>query len=230
VISLKDDPVRGAVQLIQLAWDNLGDDPETWHDSDHGVLLETYALLAELSESGLIQIAAPNFSPIGLVDQDCAAISQWIHLVKSQLVKAHSKLHILSLRARFRASLAAGFCYEFSQGDLERIQTLINQLRDLVAKSGEFEKDHQHRLLKRLENLQLEMHKRVSDLDRFWGLIGDAGVAIGKFGKDAKPFVDRIKEITDIVWRTQSRAEELPSGTSIPRLENREDEPDTHGD
>lgn len=60
----------------------------------------------------------------------------------------------------------------------------------------------------------------MSDIDVFWGLVGDAGVAIGKFGKDAKPFVDRIREITDIVWRTQSRAEELPSGTPTPLLEN----------
>jgi hypothetical protein len=78
--------------------------------------------------------------------------------------------------------------------------------------------------LKRLESLQAEIHKRVPDLDKFWGLIGDAGVVIGKFGKDAKPIVDRIREIADIVWRTQFRAEELPSGTSSPLLEHKDDE------
>ena len=65
------------------------------------------------------------------------------------------------------------------------------------------------------------MHKKVSDLDRFWGLIGDAGVAPGKLGNDAKPIVDRIREIAGITWNTQSRAEELPSGTSFPQLENK---------
>ena len=60
------------------------------------------------------------------------------------------------------------------------------------------------------------MHKKVSDLDHFWGLIGDAGVALGKLGNDAKPIVDRIREITGITWNTQSRAEELPSGTTFP--------------
>ena len=76
------------------------------------------------------------------------------------------------------------------------------------------------RLLVRLEKLQSEMHKKVSDLDRFRGLIGDAGVVLGKLGKDAKPIVDRIKEVADIVWQTQSRTEELPSGTKIPMLTN----------
>ena len=64
----------------------------------------------------------------------------------------------------------------------------------------------------------------MADLDRLWGLVGDAGVAIGKFGKDAKPIVDRIREISDIVWRTQSRAEELPSDTPMELISNSSEE------
>jgi hypothetical protein len=93
-------------------------------------------------------------------------------------------------------------------------------LREQINSSNLFEQTHKERLLKRLEKLQAEMHKKMSDIDRFWGLIGDAGIVIGKFGKDAKPFVDRMKEISDIVWRTQSRAEELPSGTPPPSLQD----------
>ena len=123
-----------------------------------------------------------------------------------------------------RASLESGFLYVFTQGDLERIQLLINQLRTLVAESTIFEAEHQRRLLLRLERLQAELHKKVSDLDRLWGLVGDAGVALGKFGKDVKPMLDRIREIVDIVWRTQARAEELPSGSKPPLIEDKSDE------
>ena len=35
---------------------------------------------------------------------------------------------------------------------------------------------------------------------------------------DAKSLFDRIIEITNIVWRTQSKAEELPTGTKPPLL------------
>jgi len=62
----------------------------------------------------------------------------------------------------------------------------------------------------------------VSDLDRFWGLVGDAGVVLGKLGNDAKPIVDRIREIAEIVWKTQSRTEELPSNSQNPMLEHDE--------
>ncbi|HBN90004.1 MAG: hypothetical protein ACI832_001425 [Rheinheimera aquimaris] len=116
--------------------------------------------------------------------------------------------------------LDKGFFYEFTDGDLKRIQAIINELRDQIGESDLFEEDHRRRLLRRLEALQSEMHKKMSDVDRIWGLVGDAGIAIGKFGKDAKPFVDRIKELSQIAWKTQARAEELPSSITNPLLEN----------
>lgn len=97
-------------------------------------------------------------------------------------------------------------------------QTSINELRDLISGSEVIEENHKQRLLKRLERLQSELHKKMSDLDRFWGFVGDAGVVMGKFGEDAKPFTDRIKDIMNIVWRTQARAEELESGSPNPFL------------
>jgi len=35
------------------------------------------------------------------------------------------------------------------------------------------------------------------------------GGVVVKFGKDAKPFVDRIREIAEITWRSQAEAEQL---------------------
>jgi len=130
---------------------------------------------------------------------------------------------ISETRNKYNTLFDNTFSYEFTTGDLDRIQKLINELRDNINLSELFTAEHKQRLLTRLERIQTELHKKVSDLDRFWGLIGDAGVVIGKFGNDAKPIVDRIKEIADIVWRTQSRSEELPSGTTIPFLNSKND-------
>ncbi|MFJ5490297.1 hypothetical protein ACIPT9_03300 [Pectobacterium carotovorum] len=117
--------------------------------------------------------------------------------------------------------LEKGFFYEFTDGDLNRIQLIINELREYISDSELFEDNHRGRLLKRLEALQSEMHKKMSDIDRIWGLVGDAGVVIGKFGKNSKPFVDRIKELSQIAWKTQARAEELPSSSVNPLLERK---------
>jgi hypothetical protein len=51
---------------------------------------------------------------------------------------------------------------------------LINELRDELSKESELDEAHKQRLLKRLEALQKELHKKVSDLDHFCGLLGDS--------------------------------------------------------
>jgi len=121
---------------------------------------------------------------------------------------------------RYSAFFRKGFYYTFTDPDLKRIQSLITELRALIAETADLEESHRQRLLRRLEKLQSELHKRVSDLDRFWGLVGDAGVVLGKLGRDAKPIVDRIREIAELTWRTQARSEELPSDARFPRLES----------
>jgi hypothetical protein len=126
--------------------------------------------------------------------------------------------YLLSVIEDKKRNLNKGFFYEFTDGDLNRAQELINELRNEITKSDLFEEEHRQRLLRRLERLQGELHKKMGDVDRIWGLVGDAGVVIGKFGKDAKPFVDRIKELSQIAWRTQSHKEELPSGAHNPML------------
>lgn len=119
---------------------------------------------------------------------------------------------------RYKKKLANIFSYKFTDGDLSTIQELLNELRDLITKSELFNAKHKERLLDKLESLQKELHKTMTSLDKFWGLIGEAGIVIGKFGQDAKPFVDIIKTIADIVWRTQVSSEELPTGTTLPML------------
>lgn len=132
----------------------------------------------------------------------------------------HNRSNTLDeLKSRYESALGSTFAYEFTDGDVKRIQEILNELREQITGYEGFEEQHRARLLKRLEKLQSELHKRVADLDKFWGLVGDAGVAIGKFGTDAKPFVDRIREIASITWKTQARSEELPSNISNPMIE-----------
>jgi len=220
VASLKDDPIRGTLEICQVAYEGL-DSPGEWGKSDHERLIEVCALLTELIESKLLVVdKSPQFDLIGNIETDCRNIIEFVRYVDEKCKLQASQLELQSKRSKFKATLGASFCYEFSQGDMDRVQLLVNQIRDLIASSENLETDHQRRLLMRLEKLQSELHKRMPDLDRFWGLIGDAGVVLGKLGTDAKPVVDRVKEIADIVWQTQSRAEELPSGTSPPLLEN----------
>lgn len=214
----QEDPVAGALSAIQYTTGQVEGSHE-WSLEDHDLLLELYALLSALQETGLLTYnqLAPN-TDIEM-RQACGELWQFMQGVRDQLVSQASAQKLAAMKQHFALTVGNGFGYEFTEGDLNRIQALLNELRDLVAKADDLEPDHKQRLLKRLEHLQRELHKKTSDLSRYYGLIGEAGVALGKFGTDAKPIVDRVKEILQIVWNTQARAEELPSGTTPPLLE-----------
>lgn len=220
--SLREDPVLGTIELCDRLFEALATSgTQEWLEADYEFLLEAYALMVEVVDAGLLSQSFNYPKVPGAFSRDaCQTLYQYFDYVKKKCESERALLRVDSLRNRFRIGLGRSFSYEFSQGDLERIQTLVNNLRESISTATGLQSEHQQRLLRRLERLQSELHKKVSDLDRFWGLIGDAGVVLGKLGTDAKPIVDRIREIADIVWQTQSRAEELPSGTKLPQLEH----------
>lgn len=116
------------------------------------------------------------------------------------------------------------FYYSISDDDIKRIQDRINELRGLLSASNDLTEDHKRRLLLKLEKLQQELHKKMSDLDHIYGLIGDAGVLVGKFGNDVKPIVDRIKDIVSIAMNIMLVTNGLPSGSvAIPLPDTSED-------
>ncbi|MES2186764.1 MAG: hypothetical protein V4505_19580 [Pseudomonadota bacterium] len=220
---LQEDPIQGALELREVydaAMSVASTSPSGFNNGEHEIAQEAYALLVELIDAKVLDISPIAYELNGNRAQDCQNVTGTMDALKSHYMALLKHKQLELHRKRFRTSIHSAFAYEFSQGDLERIQVLINDLRRLISSTAGFELDHQRRLLKRLEQLQQEIHKRVSDLDRFWGLIGDAGVVLGKLGANAKPIVDRIREITQIIWQTQSRTEELPSGTALPQLGN----------
>ncbi|MBI3728505.1 MAG: hypothetical protein HY254_09285 [Burkholderiales bacterium] len=216
---LRDDPISSVLVICQRVEMEINDELDYWTNKEYQVLLEAVALIDSAIESELISFDTQTPTVIGNVTDDCKALKFFLNSISQHFTTAAAQQKFSQMKSQFKLTLGGGFSYEFSQGDLTRIQTLVNELREQIASSTLFEGEHQQRLLRRLEKIQTELHKKVSDLDRLWGLIGDAGVVIGKFGNDAKPLVDRIKEIASIVWQTQSRAEELPSGTPVPLLD-----------
>lgn len=211
ILSLPDDPKIGLYMICEKS---------AMHTSTPDNLFETFALIEAYVSANELEITIPPLPTER--DVRIRTISGFITGTRDTLrpycQSAEDEQKVANHKGKFTVMIGKSFVYEFTDGDLKRIQGLLNDLRVLVGESHLFEDAHRRRLLKRLEKLQQEIHKKQSDLDHFWGLVGDAGVAIGKFGKDAKPIVDRIREITDIVWRTQSRAEELPSGSLPPLL------------
>ncbi|MES2554974.1 MAG: hypothetical protein V4604_02435 [Bacteroidota bacterium] len=213
--SIPEDLAHGAIYIAE-AFFEFNVEHEQKSLDHHDDYMEFYSLFEAFLSS-----KNDSFKPVnigGYLKGNIDEIRKFFFFKNSHFKEILTKEKANNSKERYSRIFNHAFMYEFTEGDLKRIQTLINELREQIANSELFDAKHQARILKRLEKLQSELHKKVSDVDRFWGLVGDAGVALGKFGNDAKPIVDRIKEITQIVWNTQARSEELPSGTSVPKF------------
>lgn len=226
LVRIQSEPISGALEACQSVYAAL-DQAENDSEEIYEIHLEFMALFSSLVDAEIISSAPQIPELTGKKSTDSHRVNKFLGEAYDDLSSRHALAKYEKSKSRFSASIGATFSYSFSQGDLEKVQELLNQLRGLVAVSDKFEEDHRHRLLVRLEKLQVELHKKVADLDRLWGLVGEMGVVIGKFGEDAKPFVDRIREIAQIVWVTQARAEELPSGAGLPPLEDQNSSDET---
>ncbi len=222
ITNFKNDPITNIILFFDELDKTLGVGQST--DASWVYLSEAYSFITEVLKAKILPIEFDppfSFSSLGTDNnENCSKVYNYLYQIKQSCIKLNLLHQSDSLSTKFKTLLGVNndFSYEFSESDLNTIQETLHRLRKLISEADYFSEEHQQRLLSRLEKLQSEMHKKISDLDRFWGLIGDAGIMLGKFGEQAKPIIDRIRDVADIVWQTQSRTEKLPNNAKFPFL------------
>lgn len=213
--NLSDDPEE-ALRLILSAFNSyrMRRPASSSNAESHEGYVKAYYILRAFCEAHGFEVEPIEFSGETNV-KEMSLVANAFDKVASGLLASQRKKRIAGYREKYQAQLIPGFGYTFSDGDLKRIQELINELRDLIASAEYFDDKHRARILKRLEKLQSELHKTVGDLDRFWGVIIDLSIVAKQVGDNARPLVKRMEEIMRIVWQVQARAEELPSSSTL---------------
>jgi hypothetical protein len=217
--NVRIDPLQSAIRACEFAVEK-GRQGSDWTVEQLEILMEAYALVDSMTAAGLIVHIERLGTMAGDRAHQCLTLTQFLKNVRDELEIDYTAHRLEGFKAKYANLVSNTFTYEFTDGDVNRIQTLINELREIISSNDELEDQHKRRLLKRLEKLQAEMHKKMSDLDHFYGLTVEGSVMLKKVGGNLKPIVDRISEITKITWATQSRAEDLPSGTDAPLLQH----------
>jgi len=188
----------------------------------HTLIKESYGFVAAYSEANDLGLDVPQI--VGDFTADKNNADQLFNGLRAKSSKEIGQSEFEQFKKIHAARLGKVFHYEFSEGDLGLIQKLINELRDLISTTEELKEEHRYRLIKKLEKVQSELHKRVSDFDRFWGFCLDLSIVIGLMGKNAEPATDLVKKIVAIIWPAQTRAYELPSGLPLKLLGQSEDD------
>jgi len=224
--SLPDD----AIMSIDALCHSFAENNEDWQPSGFPEYVNVERHNSYISALGTLQALLDansfKYDEVELGDdreENIRLVSSFFGEVNDAITADVARITLEQTREKQSARFGQVFLYKFQYEEIERIQLLINELRTFIRDSEDLEDDHKQRLLRRLEKLQAELHKAVSDLDRFWGLVGDAGVVLNKLGNDAKPFVNRIRELADIDFRSQSRAEGLPGDMPPPLLAKEDD-------
>ncbi len=121
--------------------------------------------------------------------------------VRAELVSRHSRSYLETKTEEYLALFAKAQVYEFSETEFKRVQDLLNELRELIKASSLIGEEHRRHLLRRLEAMRGELHRKTNDIDRFWGFLGEAAITIRKFGQDLQPITERVLELGNIVLR-----------------------------
>lgn len=223
--SLPEDPIQAAYDICSEFIRKVAEDERRNSSGISGVdnrlltydeYLEAFGAFQAFCEAYNLQYDFPLLGKD--ISENISTIDSFFERTHGELQEATTDINVVRYKNKYLIRFGNVFAYEFSEGDINRIQELVNELREITTDSKLFDVRYKERLLKKIEALQSEINKKMLSLDRFYGFMGEAGVALGRFGNDVKPLVDRISELLRIVWRTQARAEELESGHPHPLL------------
>lgn len=222
--SLPSDRLEALVALYQ-EFDRLGDSffdmQEDFVEAEnHDLFIETLAILRAYSEYTNLKMPLVNIGPNK--DENAKNIyAMWRTNGKewsAELTKRNGAVLYTDKSSEYANIFNLSPAYEFTETDFARVQVLINELRQLISESNLVSDDHKRRLLRRLEAMQAELHKKTSDIDRFWGFIAEVSITTRKFGEDLKPISERASELGKIVIAVVLAKEGLKALPAISNL------------
>lgn len=133
------------------------------------------------------------------------------------ITSAQRKLRVTQIHQHFDGTTKDSI-FNLDKEAVARIMRLIAEMKDIVTSSDIFSKDHKKRLIDRISQVEIEIHKEKGRFDVILGGVVDFGDALGLFGKKVKPLVDRMKEIRNITQKTTRDYQRLPPPDDLKRL------------
>lgn len=108
--------------------------------------------------------------------------------------------------------------FALDSSESQRISDLCNEMREIIGASSQFSDPHKIRLLGRISDIETEILKDKGRFDVILGGVVEFGDALGKFGKNVKPLVDRMAEIRKITQSKSKAYEGLPAPEEVKKL------------
>ncbi|MBY6065206.1 hypothetical protein KUW17_00495 [Leisingera aquaemixtae] len=168
-----------------------------------GELFELYGSIVEFAKLSGLTISAVDPSQHQSVEGACDSVLR--QLAQLELTFAMRR-GSTSARSNYETNLV-----ELSKEQVREIETHISEAREKIRDSDAFEEKHKRRLLRRLEKLQAEIHKKISDLDVMLAGVTEVTAVAGQSAKNLNPVVDLFNKIFQIADSGNEEQLKLPA-------------------
>jgi hypothetical protein len=160
----------------------------------------------------------PNFTVGGLTPQAreyIIAMHEWLRDYSALRLEREATEKAEALEEHFQALLDRSLGYELSDRLLIELRGLVNELQAKISANRALREYRRERLLRRLEKLQLELHAKLSSLDRLYGTTMEVLAVAQNLGDEAKPVLDIAGKIFGIIWAVQAHKDGSGSSQTI---------------
>ncbi len=223
--SLPTDPVAACTTIcadaVAFYKEQLAESGAVTLIEDHEVYLRAFALLNAYTATHPHDYSQPLPELTRSPEQNSRAILKYMHELKQFLQKKAVEGQLDSMRTEYSLLLEKGKVrYKFNDDDKRNIRRDIHMLRQFVTGHPKIEQQQRTRMLTRLGKLETELGNPEPDLDRFWGLVGEASLYAVKVQENADTIVNGIRRMLAVVWRVQCESTKLPTETPLIKIED----------
>jgi len=150
----------------------------------------------------------PNFKLGGITPQArdyIVSMHEWLRDYSALRLERDAAEKVDSLQEHFEVLLNNDLGYDLSDAQLIDLRRWVTELQAKISAARMLPEHRRERLLKRLEELQQELHTKLSSLDRLYGTTMEVVVIAQTLGESSQSVIDIAAKIFGVVWAVQSR-------------------------
>ena len=183
--------------------------------ADNGAMKAAYHIEAAIlgkqfvfNEGFPLMAGFPNFKVGGITPQArdyIVAMHEWLRDYSALRLERDAADRAEALEEHFEVLLDTQLGYDLTEQQLMELRCWVTELQAKISATEALPEYRRERLLKRLEKLQLELHTKVSSLDRLYGTTMEVVVVAQNLGEASQSVIDIAGKIFGIVWAVHSR-------------------------
>jgi hypothetical protein len=127
--------------------------------------------------------------------------------------RKYQQSNLEDIKKKFASKLKPENVYTADDNEVIMLKKQLIALRNEIERNSPLDEDYKFRIIRKVDKILSISYKSMTDLNPFWGLIGERGIIAGKLGPEEKKIPELINLLVDTIWKIQLRSENMPANT-----------------